>query len=195
MTALDESFALTVSLPVISCSTLTSFLFSRVGSPFLTVRPSPRVTRCSPRSPSPPLSAVVLWRISPPMLLFPLPLSSPLLLPSPPPPPSRRYPPQPQRLILPTHCRSTVESHLPTTLILTLLALLTCASQRLYCSEPDQFSSICPNVVHARTARTSASHSKLRDSVFIATTHKPHPIFDLLRVLGGSDRTGDYAPR
>src|SRR5882672_7790761 len=36
MTALDESFALTVSLPVISCSTSTSLLFSRVGNPFLT---------------------------------------------------------------------------------------------------------------------------------------------------------------
>src|SRR5882672_5657682 len=37
MTALYESFALTVSLPVISCSTSTSLLFSRVGNPFLTV--------------------------------------------------------------------------------------------------------------------------------------------------------------
>src|SRR5882672_5571967 len=35
-TALDESFALTVSLSVISCSTSTSLLFSRVGNPFLT---------------------------------------------------------------------------------------------------------------------------------------------------------------
>src|SRR5882724_1643408 len=40
-------------------------------------------------SPSPPLSVVVLWRVSPlTSLLFPLPL------PSLPPPPSRRYPPQ-----------------------------------------------------------------------------------------------------
>src|SRR5882724_8355694 len=46
---------------------------------------------------SPPLSAVVLRRVSPlTLLLFPLPLPSPL------PPPSLRYPPQPQRLILPT---------------------------------------------------------------------------------------------
>src|SRR5882672_6027832 len=36
MTALDESFALTVSLPIISCSTSTSLLFSRVRNPFLT---------------------------------------------------------------------------------------------------------------------------------------------------------------
>src|SRR5882672_5347837 len=36
MTALDESFAFTVSLPVISCSTSTSLLFSRVRNPFLT---------------------------------------------------------------------------------------------------------------------------------------------------------------
>src|SRR5882672_9305952 len=35
-TALDKSFALTVSLPIISCLTLTSLLFSRVGNPFLT---------------------------------------------------------------------------------------------------------------------------------------------------------------
>src|SRR5882672_2043184 len=35
MTALDESFALTVSLPIISCSTSTSLLFSRVGNLFL----------------------------------------------------------------------------------------------------------------------------------------------------------------
>src|SRR5882672_24445 len=35
-TALDESFALMVSLPVISCSTSTSLLFSRVGNLFLT---------------------------------------------------------------------------------------------------------------------------------------------------------------
>src|SRR5882724_5136887 len=46
-------------------------------------------------SPSPPLSVVVLRRVSPlTSLLFPLPL------PSLPPPPSRRYPPQHQRLIL-----------------------------------------------------------------------------------------------
>src|SRR5882672_8028881 len=36
MTALDESFTLTVSLPVIFCLTSTSLLFSRVGNPFLT---------------------------------------------------------------------------------------------------------------------------------------------------------------
>src|SRR5882672_7393430 len=35
-TALDESFTFTVSLPVISCLTSTSLLFSRVGNPFLT---------------------------------------------------------------------------------------------------------------------------------------------------------------
>src|SRR5882672_3237526 len=35
-TALDESFALTVSLPVISCLTSTSLLFSRVRNLFLT---------------------------------------------------------------------------------------------------------------------------------------------------------------
>src|SRR5882672_439179 len=37
MTALDKSFTLMVSLPVIFCSTLTSLLFSRVGNPFLTL--------------------------------------------------------------------------------------------------------------------------------------------------------------
>src|SRR5882672_1538103 len=36
MTALDKSFALVVSLPVISCSTSTSLLFSQVRNPFLT---------------------------------------------------------------------------------------------------------------------------------------------------------------
>src|SRR5882724_6729225 len=57
---------------------------------------SPNATAAH-RSPSPPISAVVLRRVSPlTSLLFPL------LLPSPPLPPSRRYPPQPQRLILPT---------------------------------------------------------------------------------------------
>src|SRR5882672_10780691 len=38
MTALDKSFTLTVSLPVIFCSTSTYLLFSRVGNPFLTLR-------------------------------------------------------------------------------------------------------------------------------------------------------------
>src|SRR5882672_3793063 len=37
MTALDESFTLMVSLPVILCLTLTLSPFSRVGNPFLTV--------------------------------------------------------------------------------------------------------------------------------------------------------------
>src|SRR5882672_4210354 len=37
-TALDKSFTLTVSLPVIFCSTSTYLLFSRVGNPFLTLR-------------------------------------------------------------------------------------------------------------------------------------------------------------
>src|SRR5882724_9878941 len=76
-----------------------------------------------------------------------------------------------------------------------LITHVLCASQQLYCSEPDQFSSILSNVVHACTSRTSASHSKFRDSVFIAATHKPHPAIDLLRVLDGSDRTEDYASR
>src|SRR5882672_5791469 len=36
MTALDESFTLTVSSPIILCSTSTLFPFSQVGNPFLT---------------------------------------------------------------------------------------------------------------------------------------------------------------
>src|SRR5882724_8812322 len=76
-----------------------------------------------------------------------------------------------------------------------LIAHVLCASQQLYCSEPDQFFSILPNDIHAHTSRTSASHSKFRDSVFIATTCKPDPIIDLLQVLDGSDWTEDYTPR
>src|SRR5882672_8720279 len=37
MTALDKSFTLTVSLPIIFCSTSTSLPFSQVRNPFLTV--------------------------------------------------------------------------------------------------------------------------------------------------------------
>src|SRR5882724_820198 len=76
-----------------------------------------------------------------------------------------------------------------------LITHVLCESQQLYCSEPDQFSSILPNVVHACASRTSASHSKFRDSVFIAATCKPHPTINLLQVLDGSDWTEDYAPR
>src|SRR5882672_8307363 len=46
-TALDESFTLTVSLPVIFCSTSTSLLFSRVGNLFLTVVDMDKKKLCS----------------------------------------------------------------------------------------------------------------------------------------------------